>query len=50
LRIIQHLLRRDASKNFESDIDRFSKEGIHAIGIAKRDMEIDEAVELGRVL
>lgn len=36
--------------NFESDIDKFCKEGIHAIGLAKREIEADEAVELSRIL
>ena len=44
------MLRKNTSTNFETDIDRFCKEGIHAIGIAKRDIETDEAVELSRIL
>ena len=50
LRILQRMLRKNTSTNFESDIDRFCKEGIHAIGIAKRDIESEEAVELSRIL
>ena len=44
------MLRLNTSTNFESDIDKFCKEGIHAIGIAKRDIESEEAVELSRIL
>lgn len=44
------MLRKNTSTNFESDIDKFTKEGIHAIGIAKRDIETEEAVELSRIL
>jgi len=50
LRILQRMLRKNTSTNFESDIDKFTKEGIHAIGIAKRDIETEEAVELSRIL
>ena len=50
LRILQRFLRKNTSTNFESDIDKFCKEGIHAIGIAKRDIETEEAVELSRIL
>ena len=44
------MLRKNTSTNFESDIDKFCKECIHAIGIAKRDIETEEAVELSRIL
>ena len=44
------MLRKNTSTNFESDIDKFCKEGIHAIGIAKRDIESEEAFDLSRIL
>ena len=44
------MLRKNTSTNFDSDVDKFCKEGIHAIGIAKRDIETEEAVELSRIL
>ena len=49
LRNLQKMLRKNTSTNFESDIDKFCKEGIHAIGIAKREIEMDDAVELSRI-
>lgn len=50
LRILQKMLIKYTSTTFESDIDKFCREGIHAIGIAKREIETDEAVELSRIL
>ena len=50
LRVLQSMLRKNTTTNFESDIDKFCKEGIHAIGVAKRDIEFEEAVELSRIL
>ena len=50
LRIIQHMLRKDVDYNCERDIDKFTKEGIHAIGIAVGNIDAEEAVELNRIL
>ena len=50
LRILQRFLKQNPSTLFESDNDKFCREGIHAIGIAKRDIESDDAVELSRIL
>jgi len=50
LRIMQRFLRKNTALNFENDIDKFCKEGIHAIGIAKREIEAEEAQELSRIL
>ena len=50
LRIIQQMLRKDENYNCEKDFEKFSKEGIHAIGIAKREIDAEEAVELHRIL
>ena len=36
--------------SLESDIDQFAKEGIHAIAIAKCDIESEQAMELNRIL
>jgi hypothetical protein len=44
------MLRKDIYNNLDNDIIKFQKEGIHAIGIAKRDIEAEEAVELSRIL
>ena len=49
LRIIQRMLRNNTN-SFESDIDRFSKNGIHAIAIAKIDIESEQTIELTRIL
>ena len=50
MRILQRFLRKNLTTNFESDTDKFCKEGIHAIGIAKREIENEEAIELSRIL
>ena len=50
LRILQKMLKKNTSTTFENDIDKFCKEGIHAIGIAKRNIETDDAIELSRIL
>jgi hypothetical protein len=44
------MLRKDSNNSCERDIDKFSKEGIHAICIAKRNIDAEEAVELIRIL
>lgn len=44
------MLRKNPITNFENDSDKFCKEGIHAIGIAKREIEAEEAMELSRIL
>ena len=44
------MLRKDSNKSCERDIDKFLKEGIHAICIAKRDIDAEEAVELIEIL
>jgi hypothetical protein len=41
---------RNNTNSFESDIDRFSKDGIHAIAIAKIDIESEQTIELTRIL
>ena len=50
LRIIQQMLRKDVNYNCERDIDKFSKEGIHAIGIAVGYIDTEEVVELKRII
>ena len=50
MRILQRFMRKNPSTSFESDIDKFCKEGIHGIGIAKREIENEEAQELSRIL
>jgi len=50
LRIMQRFLKKNVNSNLETDIDRFCKEGIHAIGIARREIEAEEAQELSRIL
>ena len=39
------LIKRDLHKNYQNDIDRFSKKGIHAVGIAKKEITGEEATE-----
>ena len=44
------MLRNSSNNSFENDIDKFSKDGIHAIAIAKIDIETEQAIELNRIL
>ena len=44
------MLRKDVNYNCERDIDKFSKEGIHAIGIAVGYIDTEEVVELKRII
>ena len=44
------MLKKNTSTSFENDIDKFCKEGIHAIGIAKLTISGDEAVDLSKIL
>jgi hypothetical protein len=45
------MLKSDEQQNLENDIDKFSKEGIHAIGIAMMEInDVDNAYDIGREL
>ena len=51
LKTLQHLLRAEANQNLEIDIEKFSKEGIHAIGMAMMEIiDVEFAYDIGREL
>ena len=45
------MLKPDDNQNWENDIEKFSKEGIHAIGLAMMEiLDVDSAYDIGREL
>lgn len=50
LRLIMKMTSKLSGAGHEGDIDRFIKEGIHAIGFAKRDIDSEDAMEIGRIM
>lgn len=50
LRLIMKMTSKHSRMGHEGDIDRFIKEGIHAIGYAKRDIDGEDAIEIGRIM
>ena len=38
------------TQNYQNDIDRFSKKGIHAIAIVKKELEGEDVIDLIRIL
>ena len=44
------LIKKTPHTNFQNDIDRFSKKGIHAIAFAKKELEGEDVVDFIRML
>ena len=45
LKAMLSIIKKDPYQNYQNDIDRFSKKGIHAVGIAKKEIDGEEAAE-----
>ena len=45
LKAMLSLIKKDPHQNYQNDIDRFSKKGVHAVGLAKREVYGEEAAE-----
>lgn len=50
LRILRRFLKTGSNSYVLNDIDKFCREGVHPVGIARKDLDLAEATELGRII